>query len=105
MGQGRHRQEKFTGLPPAFLVLARRGAGGPEDSQVSDSLMKTATLLVALVLGLAGGGAAAQASPPPKDPKLVVAIAVDQYAWSLFQRYRPTYTGGLKRLADGQVFL
>lgn len=65
--------------------------------------MKIATLLSALVLGLAGG--AAQAAPPPKAPKLVVAISVDQYAWSLFQRYRPTYTGGLKRLAEGRVYL
>src|SRR5689334_21340821 len=66
--------------------------------------MKIATLLLALALGFSGG-AAVQAAPPPKDPKLVVAIAVDQYAWSLFQRYRPTYTGGLRRLADGRVYL
>jgi len=66
--------------------------------------MKIASLLAALVVGV-GASAAAQPAPPPKDPKLVVAIAVDQYAWSLFQRYRPTYTGGLKRLAGGRVFL
>jgi predicted AlkP superfamily pyrophosphatase or phosphodiesterase len=66
--------------------------------------MKFATLLLALVFGLAGG-VGAHASPPPKDPRLVVAISVDQYAWSLFQRYRPTYTGGFRRLADGRVFL
>lgn len=66
-------------------------------------MKKTAMLLLAMVVGLAAG--TAQASPPPKDPKLVVAIAVDQYAWNLFQRYRPTYAGGLKRLADGRVFL
>ena len=66
--------------------------------------MKIATLLLALPLGLTGG-AAVRAEPPPKDPKLVVMIAVDQYAWSLFQRYRPTYAGGMRRLADGRVFL
>jgi predicted AlkP superfamily pyrophosphatase or phosphodiesterase len=66
--------------------------------------MKIATLLLALAVSLSGA-AAAQAAPPPKDPKLIVAIAVDQYAWSLFQHYRPTYTGGLRRLGDGRVFL
>lgn len=66
--------------------------------------MKIAALLSALAFTVTGG-ASAQASPPPKEPKLVVAIAVDQYAWSLFQRYRPTYVGGLKRLGEGRVFL
>ena len=58
---------------------------------------------------LAGLGAAllwattAAATPRPPS-KLVVAISVDQFALSLFQRYQPTYTGGLKRLGDGLVF-
>lgn len=72
--------------------------------------MSIAKLLAALSLALgvvAAGPAAqgAQAAAPPKTPKLIVVISVDQYAWSLFQRYRPTYTGGMKRLADGRVFL
>ncbi len=66
--------------------------------------MKITTLLAALVLGLTAG-APALAAPPPRAPRLVVAISVDQYAWSLFQRYRPTYAGGLKRLSEGRVFL
>ena len=65
--------------------------------------MKIARWLTALMLSLAG--AAAQASPPPKAPRLVVAISVDQYAWSLFEHYRPTYEGGLMRLSRGRVFL
>jgi predicted AlkP superfamily pyrophosphatase or phosphodiesterase len=46
---------------------------------------------------------AAEAAPPPQ-PKLLVAIAVDQFSAELFQRYRPSFTGGLKRLADGIAF-
>ena len=46
---------------------------------------------------------ATEAAPPPQ-PKLVVAIAVDQFSAELFQRYRPSFTGGLKRLADGIAF-
>ena len=61
---------------------------------------------------LAGVGAAllwattaAAAPPPPRPPsKLVVAISVDQFGLELFERYRPTYTGGLKRLGDGLAF-
>ena len=57
---------------------------------------------------LAGVGAAllwattAAAAPPPS--KLVVAISVDQFGLELFERYRPTYTGGLKRLGDGLAY-
>jgi predicted AlkP superfamily pyrophosphatase or phosphodiesterase len=35
---------------------------------------------------------------------LVVAIAVDQFSAELFQRYRASFTGGLKRLSDGIAF-
>src|ERR1700710_2006665 len=44
------------------------------------------------------------AVPPPVKPKLIVAISVDQYSSELFKRYRPTYTGGLKAIADGIAF-
>jgi len=37
-------------------------------------------------------------------PKLVVAIAVDQFSSDLFSEYRSTFTGGLKRLSEGAVF-
>lgn len=46
----------------------------------------------------------AAAAPPPSGPKLVVVISMDQFALDLFQRYRPTYEGGLKRLSEGLVF-
>jgi predicted AlkP superfamily pyrophosphatase or phosphodiesterase len=38
------------------------------------------------------------------QPKLVVAIAIDQFSAELFQRYRASFTGGLKRLSDGIAF-
>lgn len=41
--------------------------------------------------------------PPRSAPKLIVAISVDQLSADLFQAYRPHFTGGLKRLADGGV--
>jgi predicted AlkP superfamily pyrophosphatase or phosphodiesterase len=47
--------------------------------------------------------APATAQTPPK-PRLVIAIAVDQLSTDLFERYRPTFTGGLKTLSGGVVF-
>jgi predicted AlkP superfamily pyrophosphatase or phosphodiesterase len=47
---------------------------------------------------------AQSAPPPPKPPKLIVAIAVDQYSSDVFNEYRAQYSGGLKRLAGGVVF-
>lgn len=61
--------------------------------------------------GLVGLGAllawsvGAQAAPPPSEPKLVVALAMDQFSLELFERYRSTFTGGLKRLSDGRSFV
>ena len=46
----------------------------------------------------------AVAAPVATAPKLIVAISVDQYSSELFQRYRPTYTAGLKTLAGGIAF-
>ena len=40
----------------------------------------------------------------PVKPKLIVAIAVDQFSSDLFDEYRPFYKGGLKRLTQGIVF-
>ncbi len=46
-----------------------------------------------------------QAGPAPQQPKLIVAIAVDQFSANLFEQYRSHFTGGLKRLAEqGVVF-
>jgi predicted AlkP superfamily pyrophosphatase or phosphodiesterase len=55
------------------------------------------------LLAATAANAAAFAAAPPK-PKLVVAISMDQFALALFQKYRPTYTGGLKRLGEGLAF-
>lgn len=45
--------------------------------------------------------AAAQEAPPPK---LLVAIAVDQFSADLFAQYRRHFTGGFARLQQGAVF-
>ena len=45
--------------------------------------------------------AAAQA---PQPPRLVVAIAVDQFSADLYDEYRPNFTAGLARLSTGTVF-
>jgi alkaline phosphatase len=59
--------------------------------------------IVATTLALAASGCAYAQTQPPK-PKLIVAISVDQFSSDLFNEYRATYTGGLKRLASGVVF-
>jgi predicted AlkP superfamily pyrophosphatase or phosphodiesterase len=43
------------------------------------------------------------AAPPPPS-KLVVAISIDQFSLDLYERYRPTFTGGLKRMGGGLAF-
>jgi predicted AlkP superfamily pyrophosphatase or phosphodiesterase len=65
--------------------------------------MKIVSGLAAFAAALALAGAAV-AAPPPAHPKLVVLISVDQFSLDLYKRYRPTYTGGLKRLSDGSAF-
>jgi len=51
------------------------------------------------------GAAPAPQSAPATAPRLIVAIAVDQFSADLFSEYRRYYEGGLKRLtADGIVF-
>ena len=66
---------------------------------------------LALACGLTQAAVADQATPPPaaaqapaNPPKLLVAIAVDQYSADLFAQYRQHYTGGLARLLSGAVF-
>ena len=49
----------------------------------------------------------AEPAPPPAPagpPRLIVAIAVDQFSADLFAQYRQHYTGGLARLTGGAVF-
>lgn len=45
------------------------------------------------------------AAAPPPPAKLVVAISIDQFGLDLYQRYRPTFTGGLKRMGEGRAFV
>lgn len=47
---------------------------------------------------------ATAAATPPNAPRLLVAIAVDQYSADLFAQYRQHYTDGLARLMTGAVF-
>jgi predicted AlkP superfamily pyrophosphatase or phosphodiesterase len=48
---------------------------------------------------------APQAPVPAVDaPKLVIAIAIDQFSADLFAQYRSHFSGGLARLAGGAVF-
>lgn len=56
-----------------------------------------------LSAALAATATTAYAAPPSK-PKLIIAIAVDQYSSELFKRYRPTYTAGLRTLAGGIAY-
>lgn len=46
----------------------------------------------------------ALAQPAKTPPKLIIAIAVDQFSADLFSEYRQYYSGGLKRLTQGAVF-
>ncbi len=68
--------------------------------------LRVGMLGAALALGgvsFAAPTAASSKSAAPK-PKLIVAIAVDQFSTDLFNEYRPMFTGGLKRLLQGAVF-
>ncbi|PKP91779.1 MAG: alkaline phosphatase [Alphaproteobacteria bacterium HGW-Alphaproteobacteria-16] len=47
---------------------------------------------------------AAAPATPAKPPKLIVAIAVDQFSADIFAEYRQHFTGGLARLSNGVVF-
>ena len=59
-------------------------------------------LLLSIVAALFATGSAAETPPPPR---LVVAIAVDQFSADLFDEYRGEFTGGLARLSrEGIVF-
>ncbi len=58
-------------------------------------------LLAGAALALSSTCAPAQV---PQRPKLIVAIAVDQFSADLFNEYRARVTGGLKRLSNGVVF-
>jgi predicted AlkP superfamily pyrophosphatase or phosphodiesterase len=59
------------------------------------------TLLLVMFAGISSHPLAAKDTPAPK---LIVAIAVDQFSADLFNAYRAHYTDGLRRLAGGVVF-
>jgi predicted AlkP superfamily pyrophosphatase or phosphodiesterase len=59
----------------------------------------------AFCLWLAAALAAAPPAIAPHKPKLVLAIAIDQFRYDYLTRYRSEYTGGLNRLlTKGAVF-
>ena len=70
-------------------------------------MLRLAAFLVNL-LAAASAPAQAPASPPKAlksgAPSLVVVISVDQFSADLFDEYRPHFTGGLARLANGTAF-
>lgn len=77
--------------------------------------MKRVAMLFASALALVTANAAAQDNPAPTSaptapaspqtaPKLIIAIAVDQFSADLFAEYRNHFTGGLNRLLKGAVF-
>ncbi|HEX5259708.1 MAG TPA: alkaline phosphatase family protein [Sphingomicrobium sp.] len=58
-------------------------------------------LILAAAAAVLAFPAAAQQPPPPR---LLVVISVDQFSADLFDEYRPQFSGGLARLAEGTVF-
>ncbi|MDF8334161.1 alkaline phosphatase family protein [Novosphingobium cyanobacteriorum] len=70
------------------------------------ALMATIALPLAPAVAAPARKAAAPATAtvPADAPRLIVAIAVDQFSADLFAQYRRHYTGGLARLATGGVF-
>ncbi len=63
--------------------------------------MKIALFVTGLIAAALSNASAVAA---PAKPKLIVAIAVDQFSADLFNEYRGTFTGGLKRLTGGVVY-
>jgi predicted AlkP superfamily pyrophosphatase or phosphodiesterase len=73
--------------------------------------MRKISALVPMLLGLATAPALAAppaapvaAPAPAAPPRLLVALAMDQFSADLFAQYRSHFTGGLARLATGAVF-
>lgn len=66
--------------------------------------IKFVTAFASLIALSAAASAEDHKAQESAQPKLVVAIAVDQLSADLFSEYRSTFTGGLKRLSSGAVF-
>lgn len=58
----------------------------------------------ACILSPALPATAQDAAVPPAEPKLIIAISVDQYSADLFEQYRDSYSGGLRQMADGVAY-
>jgi len=67
-------------------------------------LRRCAAALLATAIAVSAPAAPPPARKAPPTPKLIVAISIDQFADALYQRYRPTFTGGLARLGRGVTF-
>lgn len=65
--------------------------------------MPLCRLLAALVAALAVALPAAASTAPPQ-PKLIVAISMDQFSAAVFAQNRQRFTGGLRRVTEGAVF-
>src|SRR5262245_20769549 len=61
-------------------------------------------LFAALAVLVASCADAQPAPAPSGPPKLLVVISVDQFSANLWDEYRPEFTGGFARLAEGTVF-
>ena len=66
------------------------------------AVLRSAFLCLASALCFLAAAPLAAATAP--QPKLIVAISVDQFASSVYGRYRNDFTGGLKRLSEGVAF-
>lgn len=82
-------------------AFARADRAGKHPSPPANGFPTMRFLALAAAMLAAVSPAAAQ--PAPK-PRLIVAISVDQFSLDLFREYRPHFTGGLARLAQGAVF-
>ena len=68
--------------------------------------MRKIFLSAAALLAACGSqpAANAQLATASNAPRLLIVISVDQLSSDLFEAYRPMFTGGLARLAQGTVF-
>jgi predicted AlkP superfamily pyrophosphatase or phosphodiesterase len=68
-------------------------------------MRKFATFLLSAALATAAcAQSEAKAQPRSAPPRLLIVISVDQFSADLFDEYRPQFTGGLARLAQGTAF-
>src|SRR5581483_11851349 len=87
---------RMTFLTPSSRSLCRPASNGNSEMTMKRSL-RSLILVCLAVLG--------NAATPPK-PKLVLAIAVDQFRYDYLTRFRDQYNGGLARLLTrGAVFV